>query len=98
MKELLWPILCNSLAYIVYNKHSKNIESIHVIFDEYNNGKLTDSILQNLNLNKHSDDKKGEAREASATKDNYRNNLSIQIMKRFHLKKKINPLMREVLI
>ena len=47
----------HSKAYRIYNKHTKSIEeSIHVIFDESNNGALSGSIVQNLSLNKHSGD------------------------------------------
>ena len=47
----------HSKAYRIYNKRTKSIEeSIHVIFDESNDGVLSDSIVQNLSLNKHSDD------------------------------------------
>jgi len=43
--------------YRVYNKSAKNIEeNIHVIFDEFNDGELSDSIGQDLNKNNHSDD------------------------------------------
>jgi len=47
----------HSKAYKVYNKCAKNIkESVHVIFYEFNDGKLGDSISQYVNLNKHRDD------------------------------------------
>ena len=47
----------HSKAYRIYNKRTKSIEeSIHVIFDESNDGVLSDFIVQNLSLNKHSDD------------------------------------------
>ena len=46
-----------SKTYRVYDKSAKNIEeNIHVIFDEFNDGELSDSIGQDLNKNNHSDD------------------------------------------
>jgi len=46
-----------SKAYRIYNKHTKTIqESIHMIFDESNDGVLSGSIAQNLHFNKYGDD------------------------------------------
>jgi len=43
----------HSKAYIFYNKCTKNIEeSVHVIFYELNDGKLSDSLVQDLNPNR----------------------------------------------
>jgi len=43
-------------AYRIYINRTKTIEeSIHVIFYESNESKLSDSLVQNLNLSKHSD-------------------------------------------
>jgi len=59
----------HSKIYRIYNKRTKNIEeSIHVIFDESNNGVLSNSIVQNLNLTKHSNDE-----EEAPKKVNYDN-------------------------
>jgi len=56
----------HSKAYRIYNKRTKNIEeSVHVIFDEFNDGKLSDCLVQDLNLNKYRDDEEGEPRKAS---------------------------------
>jgi len=53
----------HSKAYKIYNKHTKTIEeSIHVLFEESNDGVLSGSIVQGLGLNKHGDDEE-EARE-----------------------------------
>ena len=58
-------------AYWIYNKRTKTIEeSIHVIFDESNERKLSDSLVQNLNLNKHSDEEEERLEETNITKDN----------------------------
>jgi len=49
-------------AYKIYNKSTRNIEeSIHVIFE--NDGKLNDSVVQGLNLNKHSGDEEETSRD-----------------------------------
>ena len=46
-----------SKAYRIFNKRTRTIhESIHVIFDESNDGALSDSIVQSLNLNMLDDD------------------------------------------
>jgi len=47
----------HSKAYRIFNKRTRAIEeSIHVIFDESNDGALSDSIVQRLNLNKHQEE------------------------------------------
>ena len=47
-------------------------ESIYVIFDESNESKVSDSLVQNLNLNKHGEEEEEEKlREVSATKKMY---------------------------
>jgi len=47
----------HSKAYKVYNKLKMNIEeSVHAIFYEFNDGKLSDSLVQDVNLSKHRDD------------------------------------------
>ena len=56
----------HSKACRIYNKHTKNIEeSIHVIFDESNDGVLSDSVVQNLNINKHSNDEEEAPKEVN---------------------------------
>ena len=46
----------NSKAYRVLNKHTSIVEeSIHVVFDEFENGTLSEGFKE-LNLNKHFDD------------------------------------------
>ena len=56
----------HSKAYRIYNKRTKSIEeSIHVIFDESNDGVLSDSIVQNLSLNKHSDDEEETSKKVN---------------------------------
>ena len=53
----------HSKAYRIFNKRTKTIEeSIHVIFDESNDGVLSGSIVQDLHLNKYGDDEE-EARK-----------------------------------
>ena len=60
----------HSKAYRIYNKRTKTIEeSIHVIFDESNESKLSDSLVQNLHLNKHSDEEEERLKETNVTKD-----------------------------
>jgi len=56
-KEFLWDILCKVRHTEFTTKRTKSIdESIHAIFDESNDSVLSDSIVQSLSLNKHSDD------------------------------------------
>ena len=56
----------HSKAYRIYNKRTRSIEeSIHVIFDESNDGVLSDSIGQILSLNKHSDDEEQTPKEVN---------------------------------
>ena len=55
-----------SQAYRIYNKCTKSIEeSIHVIFDESNDGVLSDSIVENLSLNKYSDHEEEASKEVN---------------------------------
>ena len=87
-------------AYRIYNKRAKNIEeSIHAIFDESNDGKLSGSTVQDLNLNNHTGDEEEKAIEVSAPKGDPKSNLSIKIRKKkFHLKKRIKLVILEVLL
>ena len=56
-------------AYRIYNKCAKNIkESIHVIFDESNDGALSDYASQNLNLHKQSNDEEEVPKEVNSNK------------------------------
>jgi len=56
----------HSKAYRIYKKRTKTIEeSIHVIFDESNDGVLSVSIIQNLHLNKHGDDEEDATKEVN---------------------------------
>jgi len=53
-------------AYRIYNKCTKTIEeSIHVIFDESNDGVLSGSIAQSLHLNNYGDDEEEAAKEVN---------------------------------
>ena len=55
-------------AYRIYNKCTKTIEeSIHVIFDESNDGVLSGFIAQSLHLNKYGDDEEEAAKEVNPT-------------------------------
>ena len=54
----------------IYNKRSKTIEeSIHVIFYASNDSKLSDSLVQNLNLSKYSDEEEEKSKDANVTKE-----------------------------
>jgi len=53
----------HSKAYIICNKHTNIEESVHVIFDESNNGVLSSFIVQNLKLNERSDDEEEALKE-----------------------------------
>ena len=58
-------------AYKVYNKLKMNIEeSVHAIFYEFNDGKLSDSLVQDVNLSKHRADEEWEPRKASTSNAN----------------------------
>ena len=58
----------HSKAYRIFNKRSRTVEeSIHVIFDESNDGALSDSIVHSLNLNKHDDDEEEAEKQQSPT-------------------------------
>ena len=53
-------------AYRIHNKRTKTMEkSIHVIFDESNDGALSGSIAQNLHLNKYGDDEEEAGKEVN---------------------------------
>jgi len=57
----------HSKAYRIYNKHTKTIEeSIHVIFDESNDGVVSGSTVQDLHLNKYGDDEEEAAEETNS--------------------------------
>ena len=56
-----------SKAYRVYNKRTKLVEeSIHVIFDESNDGSLSESFAD-LNLNKHESEDEEDPENGSKT-------------------------------
>jgi len=42
---------------------------IHVIFNESNESKLSDSLVQNLNMNKHRDEEEERLKETNVTKE-----------------------------
>ena len=57
-----------SKAYRIYNKRTKTIEeSIHVIFDESNDGVLSGSIVQDLHFNKYGDDEEEAGEKVDST-------------------------------
>ena len=59
----------HSKAYRVYNKHTRLIEeSIHIVFDESNDGNISSSRFQELKLSRYDDEEEEEAR-AKASKE-----------------------------
>ena len=77
----------HSKAYRIYNKCTKTIEeSIHVLFDESNDGVLSGSIVQGLHLNKHGDNEE-EVREGI----NYANKQSQELQEDFSPQEEEEP-------
>jgi len=60
----------HSKEYRIYNKRIKTIdESIHIIFYESNESKLSDCLVQNLTLNKHGDEEEERLKKTNVAKD-----------------------------
>jgi len=66
MKAFLVSYSMHSKAYCVYSKHTRLIkESIHIVFNESNDGNTRSSFFQELRLNRY-DNEEEEEEEARA--------------------------------
>ena len=62
----------HSKAYRIFNKRTKTIEeSIHIIFDETNDGVFSGSTVHDLHLNKHGDGEEETTKEVIVLKSNH---------------------------
>jgi len=60
----------NSKTYCVYNKCTKIIEeSIHIVFDESNDGRLSSSLFQELKLSRYDDEEEEDDDKAKTHKE-----------------------------
>jgi len=60
----------HSKAYCVYNKRTRSIEkSVHIDFDESNDGNISSSSFQEFKLSRYDDDEEEEKVRANANKE-----------------------------